>query len=59
MTFIFILVLHDFDESPINVTVSSEASRSVIRLTCHVSSIPEATITWQKDGVDVSTNNER
>lgn len=54
--FNFILVIHDFDESPANVTVNSEASRSVIRFTCHVNSIPEATVLWQRNGVLVPSN---
>ncbi|VVC40187.1 Hypothetical protein CINCED_3A025745 [Cinara cedri] len=57
-TFTLLLAaLHDFDESPVGVTVNSEASRSIIRFTCHVNSIPEATIMWQKNEIPLSTNN--
>lgn len=52
-------VIHDFDVPPSNVTVSSEASRSVIRFNCHVNSVPSATITWQKNGVVLSSNNKK
>lgn len=58
-TFFCVLVIHEFDVSPINVTVSSEASRSVIRLTCHINSVPEAIITWEKDGVSITSDNKR
>uniref|UniRef100_A0A2S2PYT6 Protogenin n=1 Tax=Sipha flava TaxID=143950 RepID=A0A2S2PYT6_9HEMI len=51
-----IAVLRDFDISPNNVTVSSEASRSVIRLTCHINSTPEATITWLKNDAIVPSS---
>jgi len=51
-----LLAINNFDESPSNVTVSSDASRSVIRFTCHIDSVPEATITWHKDGVVVPNN---
>lgn len=56
---LFVSVIHEFDESPINVTVNSEASRSVVRFTCHVNSIPEATIAWQKNGILLPSNNKR
>ncbi|CAH1721858.1 unnamed protein product [Aphis gossypii] len=52
-------VIHDFDVHPFNVTVSSEASRSVIRFNCHVNSVPLATIMWQKNGVALSSNNNK
>ncbi|XP_060838288.1 protogenin B-like [Rhopalosiphum padi] len=52
-------VIHDFDVQPSNVTVSSEASRSVIRFNCHVNSVPLATIMWQKNGVVLSSNNNK
>lgn len=55
----FISVLPNFDESPTNITVRSEANRSVIRLSCHVNSIPEATITWEKDGDLLDINDKR
>lgn len=55
-TIIHFSAIYNFDESPSNITVSSDASRSVIRFTCHVDSIPEAIITWQKDGVVVPNN---
>lgn len=55
----FISVLPNFDESPTNITVRSKADCSVIRLSCRVNSIPEATISWQKDGVPLDINDKR
>lgn len=52
-------VLSDFNESPKNITLNSEVSRSVVRLTCHINSIPEATITWQRNGNPLPHNSEK
>jgi len=51
--------MHDFDKVPQNVTISPETSRSIIRLCCHINSVPEAPIKWEKDGVPVVDDNER